>query len=348
MKSRTDVRLFGNQLQQNDSLMTTPLMILAIIAGFVILIWGADRFVDGAANIARNLGVSPLIVGLTIVGFGTSAPEMLVSAFAAFDGAPALGIGNALGSNIANIGMVLGITILITPLTIHSVTLKREFPMLAFVMAIALLLLWDQHLGYMDGVILFSGFILTLFGMAYLAIHSGRSDPLEQEFEKEFAEPTMTTAQSTINFIVGLTSLLIGSKCLVWGATGIASLLGVSDLIIGLTIVAIGTSLPELAASVISALKNEHDIAIGNVLGSNIFNLLAVLAMPGLIMPSKFESILLTRDFSIMTLMFVMLFVFARTGKQGTIGRLAGSMMLIVYIAYNGLLAYQSTMGMPA
>jgi cation:H+ antiporter len=212
-------------------------------------------------------------------------------------------------------------------------------------MALALALLWDNNLGRWDGSILFSGFILTLFGMAYLAIHSSKSDPLEQEFEQEFSEPKMTTGQSIIWFMIGLIALLIGSKSLVWGATGIAHLLGVSDLIIGLTIVAIGTSLPELAASVISALKNEHDIAIGNVLGSNIFNLLAVLAMPGLIKPSDFDAELLSRDFIFMTALFVMLFIFARTGKNGRIGRLAGSAMLLVFIAYNGLLAYQSTTG---
>ena len=170
--------------------MTTALFIIAIVAGFAVLIWGADRFVDGAANIATNFGVSPLIVGLTIVGFGTSAPEMLVSALASFDGAPALGIGNAIGSNIANVGLVMGITVLMTPLTVHSDTLRREFPMLAFVMALALFLLWDQFLSTTDGIILFSGFILTLFGMALLAIRSSKSDPLEQEFEQEYAEPS--------------------------------------------------------------------------------------------------------------------------------------------------------------
>jgi len=328
--------------------MLTTYFIIAIIAGFAILIWGADIFVDGAANIARNLGVSPLIVGLTIVGFGTSAPEMLVSALAAFDGAPALGIGNAIGSNIANIGMVLGITILITPLTVNSATLKREFPMLAIVMALALYLLWDQYLSYIDGLILFAGFILTLFGMAYIAMRSKKDDPLEQEFESEYAQASMTTRQSTISFIIGLVSLLIGSKALVWGATGVATLLGVSELIIGLTIVAIGTSLPELAASVISALKNEHDIAIGNVLGSNVFNLLAVLAMPGLIMPSAIEDAVLQRDFLMMVLLLVLLFLFSRFGKNGRIGRVAGSIMLLVYIAYNSLLAYQSTTGIAA
>jgi cation:H+ antiporter len=326
--------------------MTTALFIVAILAGFAILLWGADRFVDGAANIATNFNVSPLIIGLTIVGFGTSAPEMLVSALASFDGAPALGIGNALGSNIANIGLVLGITILVTPLTVNSAVLRREFPMLAFVMALSLLLMWDQFLSRVDGIILFSGFILTLFGMTLLAINSSKEDPTNLEFEQEFSKPSMSTAKAILFFAIGLAALLIGSKSLVYGATGVAQLLGVSDLIIGLTIVAIGTSLPELAASVISALKNEHDIAIGNILGSNIFNLLAVLAMPGLIAPSVVSSEMLYRDFSVMVGLLVMLFIFSATGKGGRIGRIAGSSLLIVYVAYNGLLAYQSTPGL--
>lgn len=325
--------------------MTTVLFIVAILAGFAILIWGADRFVDGASSIATNFGVSPLLVGLTIVGFGTSAPEMLVSALAAFDGAPALGIGNAIGSNITNIGLVLGITILVTPLTVHSDTLKREFPMLALVMAISLYLVWDLELSNIDGIILFSGFIFTLFGMAYLAIHSSKSDQLEQEFEQEAAAHKMTTQQAVFSFIIGLASLLIGSKALVWGATGVAHLLGVSDLVIGLTIVAIGTSLPELAATIISALKNEHDLAIGNILGSNMFNLLAVLAMPGLISPTGIDPMLLIRDFSFMFALTLALYLFSRTGKQGRIGRFAGSLMLLTYISYNGLLAYQNTQG---
>lgn len=326
--------------------MTTALFILAIVAGFAILIWSADRFVDGAANIATNFGIAPLIVGLTIVGFGTSAPEMLVAAFASFDGAPALGIGNALGSNIANIGLVLGITILVSPLAVHSDTLKREFPLLAFIMAIALWLMWDHHLGYVDGLILFAGFIITLFGMAYLAVRSSKDDPLEQEFEDEFSQGKMTTSQAVVSFIIGLVGLLIGSKSLVWGATGVATLLGVSDLIIGLTIVAIGTSLPELAASVISALKNQHDIAVGNIIGSNMFNILAVLAMPGLIHPSHLDPNILYRDAAVMIGLFVMLYFFARIGKDGKLGRFAGATMLATYIAYNVLLAYQSTSGM--
>ena len=328
--------------------MTTALFIVAILAGFAVLIWGADRFVDGAANIATNFGISPLIVGLTIVAFGTSAPEMLVAALASFDGVPALGIGNAIGSNIANLGLVLGITILVAPLAIHSDILKREFPMLAFIMALSLFLVWDYHLGHLDGIILFAGFIFTLFGMAYLAVKSAKSDPLNKEFDQELSSPKMTTRQSVISFTIGLIALLVGSKALVWGATGVAHLLGVSDLIIGLTIVAIGTSLPELAASIISALKNEHDIAVGNILGSNMFNILAVLAMPGLIQPSHVDPALLQRDFPFMIGLFVLLYFFARTGKDGQLGRFSGVIILTVYIAYNGLLAYQSMSGLPA
>ncbi|MCX4187450.1 calcium/sodium antiporter [Methylophaga sp. OBS4] len=327
--------------------MTTILFILAIVAGFAVLIWGADRFIDGAANIATNFGVSPLIVGLTIVGFGTSAPEMMVSALAAFDDAPALGIGNAIGSNITNVGLVLGITTLITPLVVHSDTLRREFPVLAFIMLLSLLLVVDGNLGLLDGSILFAGFILTLCGMAWLALRgSGHDDPLETEFAQEYASPKMSAGRAGWFFISGLVALLIGSKSLVWGATGVAHLLGVSDLVIGLTIVAIGTSLPELAASVISALKNEHDIAVGNILGSNIFNLLAVLAMPALIAPSNIDPMLLYRDFPFMIVLAAGLYLFARFCSQGRIGRSAGMLMLMIYIGYNSLLAYQNTTGL--
>jgi len=320
--------------------MTTLFFILALAIGFTVLIWGADRFVDGAASIATNVGISPLLVGLTIVAFGTSAPEILVAVLASFDGAPALGIGNAIGSNIANIGLVLGVTTLVAPLTIQSATLKREFPLLAFIMAVALFLVWDYHLGYMDGLILFAGFIITLFGMAYLAVKSSQSDPLKQEFEQELAIPSMTTCQAILSFTLGLTALLIGSKALVWGAVGVAQLLGVSDLVIGLTIVAIGTSLPELAASIISALKNEHDLAVGNIVGSNMFNILAVLAMPGLIQPSAVSPALLQRDFPVMIGLFVVLYFFARIPPNGWITRFTGVILLFIYISYNALLAY--------
>ncbi|HCC80080.1 MULTISPECIES: calcium/sodium antiporter [unclassified Methylophaga] len=322
--------------------MTSFLFISAIISGLVLLIWGADKFIDGAAGIASNLGVAPLIVGLTIVGFGTSAPEMIVSAFAAFDGAPALGIGNAIGSNITNIGLVLGVTILVTPLAIHSITLRREFPVLVFIMFLSLLLLlWDMQLDRIDGLVLFTGFILTLGGMAWLAVKSAKDDPLKIEFTQEYQQPKRSLKKSIVLFLTGLIALLGGAKLLVWGATGVAQLLGISDLVIGLTVVAIGTSLPELAACISSALKNEHDIAVGNILGSNIFNLLAVLAMPGLIHPTKVDSLLLTRDFSFMIGLTIVLYLFARFCLKGRLGRPVGLLLLLVYAGYISLLAYQ-------
>ncbi len=328
--------------------MTTVLLILAIIAGFVLLVWGADRFVDGASSLARNLGISPLVIGLTIVGFGTSAPEILIGALASFDGAPALAVGNAIGSNIANVGLVLGITLLIRPLIINSDTLRREFPVLAVVMLLAFILMYDQYLSRFDGGILFVGFMLMLIVMTWFAISSSKSDPLQQEFEQELAVPVMTSAQSVLKFMIGLVTLLVGSKLLVWGAVGVAQMFGVSELIIGLTIVAIGTSLPELAASIASVLKAEPDIAVGNIIGSNIFNLLAVLAMPGLIAPSILDPAVLSRDYVVMVSLVVLLFAFASSNKQGRIGRLAGGVMLLVYIGYNGLLAYQSSQGVIA
>lgn len=322
--------------------MTSIVFIIAIVSGFALLIWGADKFIDGAAGIASNLGVAPLIVGLTIVGFGTSAPEMMVSALAAFDGAPALGIGNAIGSNITNIGLVLGMTILITPLVVHSVTLRREFPLLVFIMFLALLLLlWDMELDRIDGVFLFTGFIMTLAGMAWLAMKSAQDDPLKIEFTQQYDQPKLSLKKSTLLFFTGLAGLLGGSKLLVWGAAGIAQLMGISDLVIGLTVVAIGTSLPELAACISSALKNEHDIAVGNILGSNIFNLLAVLAMPGLIQPSKVDTLLLTRDFSFMIGLTIVLYWFARFCLKGRLGRPVGLLLLLVYAGYMSLLAYQ-------
>lgn len=324
--------------------MTNTFYIFTIITGFMILIWGADHFIDGAANIAVNLGVPPLIIGLTIVGFGTSTPEILISALAAIDGVSALGIGNALGSNIINIGMVLGITMLVTPLSMGTKKLNKEFLVLALVMALSLLLLLDLSLSYTDGFILLFSFIITLFGMAYLSMHRNKNNSLKQEY----LQKKVKTYQAIINFIMGLTTLLIGSKILVWGAVGIATLLGISDLIIGLTIVAIGTSLPELVASIMSALKNEHDITIGNILGSNILNILTVLAMPGMIHPSTMDLAVIKRDYPFMVILSIILYLFFNIGDKGCMNRLTGLFLLLIYMVYNGLLAYQGIIGISA
>ncbi len=311
---------------------------VAIIAGIALLVWGADRFVLGASGIARNLGISPLIIGLTIVGFGTSAPEMLVSATAAFDGNAGLGVGNAIGSNIANVALVVGVTAILTPLVVQSSVIRREFPVLFGAMLIVLVLIWDGDLGRLDGTILISAMVMLILLMIKIA-HNSRNkgvDPLETEFDAEVpAMGQMSTLKFTMWFLVGLLVLLGSSKMLVWGAVNIATAFGVSDLVIGLTIVAIGTSLPELAASVMGALKNEHDIAIGNIIGSNMFNLLAVLAMPGLIAPGMLAPEVFSRDFPVMFALTVVLLLMAYGFRgPGKITRIEGALLLSAYIGY--------------
>ncbi len=312
--------------------------IAAIILGFALLVWGADRFIAGAAALARNLGVSPLLIGLTIVGFGTSAPEILVSTMASLQGNPGLAIGNALGSNIANIALILGVTAMVAPLTVKSNTLKREFPILLAVCLLAMVLMLDGSLDRVDGVILILTLALVMYGMVRIGISSRSSDPMQREFDAEIPEGMSTGVASTW-FLLGLTLLLLSSRMLVWGAVNIAHAFGVSDLVIGLTIVAIGTSLPELAAGVSSALKQEHDIAIGNVIGSNMFNLLAVLPMPGLIAPGSFSPEIMTRDIPVMIgltlLMFIMSYGFR---KNGRISRLEGVLLFAAFITYQGML----------
>ncbi|MES9976976.1 MAG: calcium/sodium antiporter, partial [Candidatus Thiodiazotropha sp.] len=254
---------------------------VAILVGLVVLVWSADRFISGAAALADNLGVSPMLIGLTVVGFGTSAPEVLVSTMASFNGNPGLAIGNAIGSNIANIGLILGFTALLIPLSVHSSVLKREYPLLLAVSAMAFLLMWDGELNQFDGVILVVTLVAVLGWMIYTA-KTGAADPIAGEFDAEIPHD-IPTQKAIVLLLGGLIFLLLSSRLLVWGASNVASALGVSDVIIGLTIVAIGTSLPELAASITSALKGEDDLAIGNVIGSNLYNLLAVLSIPGLV-----------------------------------------------------------------
>ena len=310
----------------------------AIIAGLTILVWGADRFVMGAAALARNLGVSPLLIGLTIVGLGTSAPEILVSAMAAWQGNPELAVGNAVGSNVANIGLILGVTALVTPLLFKSAILRREYPILLAVSALAFILMSDGELGFMDGVLLLGSLVLTLGLLIHISRNRPASDPMTDEFEAEI--PTdLSTLAASLWLIVGLALLLVSSRMLVWGAIEVATALGVSDLLIGLTIVAIGTSLPDLATSVMSALKSEPDIAVGNVIGSNIFNLLAVLSVPGLVAAPAISDAVLTRDMPVMLGLTLMLFLMDRgRNGDGHINRTEGSILLACFIAYQGWL----------
>ena len=307
----------------------------AIVAGFALLAWGADRFVLGAAATARNLGVSPLVVGLTIVGFGTSAPEMLVSAVASWQGQPGLAIGNAIGSNITNVALVLGVTAIVRPLVVRSDILRRELPILLLIMVLGLALILDGELNRGDGLMLVFGLAVMIYWVVGLGLRSRRTDPISREFDHEMPH-RMSTKRALAWLAVGLLVLSVSSRLLVWGAVNIATALGVSDLVIGLSIVAVGTSLPELAAALMSALKNEHDIAIGNVIGSNMFNLLGVMAMPGLFAPGPISAEVLDRDYPLMIALTVGLFLMAYGvgGRPGRINRLEGGALSAVFVAY--------------
>ncbi len=314
--------------------------LFAIVIGFALLVWGADRFVMGAAATARNLGVSPLIIGLTIVGFGTSAPEILVSIVAAMQGNTGLAVGNAIGSNITNIALILGITAMVAPLQVSSALLRREFPILLFIMVVSFGLLWDGRLDFIDGMVLVGGMLIMIGWMVYMGMRPQQSDPIGQEFDAEIPRD-MSTGAALFWTFVGLVVLVGSSRVLVWGSVQIAHAFGVSDLVIGLTIVALGTSLPELAASVMSALKNEHEIAVGNVIGSNMFNLLAVLGLPGLINPSNVEHAVLTRDYPIMISLTLILLVLAYgIHGKGHVRRLEGAFLFACYGAYQALLYF--------
>lgn len=316
---------------------------MAVALGFGGLIWGADRFVLGAASIARNIGVPAVVVGLTIVGFGTSAPEMLVSGIAAWEGTAELAVGNVLGSNVANIGLVLGVAALVAPMTVSSKILRRELPILLAITVFALLLVLDSHLGTMDGALLLAVFVGTMGWIVWGAVSADSPDDLLLSEMAEEMPETVRNAMAVVWLVVGLAFLLGGSRAVVWGAVGIAHSVGVSDFVIGLTIVACGTSLPELASTVVCALRKEHDMAVGNVVGSNMFNILGVLALPGLLAPGAIDPAVLTRDFPAVLGMTVLLYVVARgIRSRAVITRLEGAMLVLLFVGYWALLFVQS------
>jgi cation:H+ antiporter len=318
---------------------------LAILLGFILLVWSADRFVDGAASVAKHLGLPSLLIGMVIVGFGTSAPEMVVSAMAAADGNPALALGNGLGSNIVNVSLILGATAIIAPIIVNSKIIQKEIPLLMALSLLTGFFLWDLSLTLVESIILLAGFFVLIGWSIYTAMNN-KGDILESEIEQELAAHIMSLNKGIMWLIVGLAVLIGSSRILVWGSVEIAHILGVSDLIIGLTIVALGTSLPELAASIIAARKGEHDIAIGNVIGSNMFNLLAVIGIAGVIQPmSNLEPEVLWRDWSMMTALMALLLVLAFSfGKEHKITRFGGVILLVTYIGYNAFLV-QSVVG---
>ncbi len=320
--------------------MWVPLLLL--IFGFIALVWSADRFLSGAAACATNLGVSKMLIGLTVVSIGTSAPEILVALFAAIDGNPLLAVGNAIGSNIANIGLVLGITALVAPLPFSRQVRKAQLPWLLGATFLALGLLFDRHLSLLDGLILLAGLSFILYKL--VQTQKEPNQEISASIQEELDElPDMTTPQAVSWLIIGLLILLTSAQVLVYAATTIAVMLGVSEMIIGLTIVAIGTSLPELAATIGSAIKGHPDIAIGNVVGSNILNILAVLSVPAIVDPTAIESSALWRDGGMMLALTLMLALFAYgINSRPVITRFEGAVMLMAWVGYNLLLIQQA------
>ena len=314
------------------------LAVVALIAGLALLVWSADRFVDGAAATARYAGMPPLLIGMLIVGFGTSAPEMVVSAMAASDGNPALALGNAYGSNITNIALILGLVALLSPIAVHSQVLKKELPILMLVTVFAGWQMFDHQLSSLDAWCLLGVFFVLMAWSVYQGMKSPQ-DALATEMNEELTQSSMTLKQAVIWLLVGLVLLIVASRMLVYGAVFIAQSLGVSDLVIGLTVVAIGTSLPELASSLIAIKKGEHDIALGNVIGSNLFNTLAVVGIAAAIEPMAVDAVVLTRDWTLMAVLTAALFVMGYGyKKQGRINRLEGAVLLAVFIGYTGYL----------
>ena len=279
--------------------------IISLVSGFILLIWSADTFTDNGAKIANIFKISPLIIGILIFGFGTSAPEMLVSGLAAFEGHPELSVGNAFGSNILNIALVLGVTAMIIPIKIELKVIKKEWFYLMFATLVAGLLLWDRHLGVMDGS------ILLVLLVAFLLFTCSESKKEHHEFDNLSSSVDGNHKGKIwtillISFIV----LLVSAKLIVFGGTSLAVQFGVSDLIIGLTVVALGTSLPELAVSITSAVKKQHEMVVGNIIGSNLFNTIGVLAIPGLISPLVVPEKLITRDYPFMLVLTTLIFLF--------------------------------------
>jgi cation:H+ antiporter len=306
----------------------------SIVAGLTLLIWGADRFVLGASASARNLGVAPLLIGLTVVALATSAPEILVAVVAALRGEPGLAFGNAIGSNIVNIGLVLGVTAMVRPIPLESATLRREMPALLAVSLLTVSLFLDTRLSRPDGIVMLTGLIIVMIWLARLGIRSSATDPIKMDYEAEIPDNVSMKA-AIIWLIIGLGALLIGAEWLVNGSIGVAQTLGVSEIVIGLTIVAFGTSLPELAVSMMSALKGEYGLAIGNIVGSNIFNLLAVIGVAATIHPAAVAPSVLSLHIFVMVAFTLVLFAmtYDYDGKA-VLSRLEGIALLVAYIAY--------------
>ena len=313
-----------------------------VIVGLLFLIWGADRFVHGAAATARNLGIPPLLIGLTIVAMATSAPEILVSVVASLRGEPDLAIGNAIGSNIANVGLVLGVVALLRPVELKSATLRREMPSLLAVTLLTVSLFLDSYLGRVDGLVLLAGLVIVMIWLVRLGIRSSASDPLQAEFDAEIPKH-MSMRVAVFWLVVGIATLLIGAEFLVDGALDIANALGVSEVVIGITLVALATSLPELAVSAVAAFRGEYGLAIGNIVGSNIFNLLAVIGVAATIHPAVLPPSVLSLHIFVMVAFTLVLFAMTYEYEgRGQITRFEGLALLAAYLAYQSYVVAQN------
>ena len=322
------------------------LAIVAIIVGLAVLVWSADKFVDGAVGVAEFCGMSTLLIGMVVVGFGTSAPELTVSVISASQGNPELALGNAYGSNIANIALILGATALISPILMQRSVLRGDLPILLAVSVLSIILVWDGSVARWNGILLL---IVFTAAMAYSIRRELKKVKLEKSESPsdnaDTAEPKkVSLGKSVFWLVLGLVLLVVSSRALVWGAVEIARTLGVSDLLIGLTIVAIGTSLPELASSIAAARKGENDLALGNIIGSNLFNTLAVVGLAAIVSPmDAIEKAVTYRDMPLMIALTVALIVlgFRRKG-DGRLNRIAGAILLAVYVGYLALLIVQA------
>ena len=314
------------------------LNIFYLLIGLFLITIGAEKFTAGASSIARNFGIPPIIIGLTIVAIGTSAPEIVVSLIAVLDGNANLAIGNAIGSNITNIALILGVTALIKPISVESSLLKKEYPIMFGVIFIGGLLSLDFKLSPIDFTILITLLIIYLSYLSYSGIRYRKSETLKLEALSCIPDK-LSNKKSFFYLFFGLILLPISSKLIVLGASEIALALGFSELVIGLSIVALGTSLPELATSIASIIKKEESLAIGNILGSNIFNLLAVYSIPGLTY-THLNFIVLYRDYYLMTLLSFLAYAMSLNFKnnKGVISRFEGGLLVLIFIGYEVVL----------
>ena len=331
------------------------LSIVAIVVGLVLLVWSADWFVDGAVGVAHFFGMSTFLIGMVIVGFGTSAPEMVVSVLSALNDTPQLALGNAYGSNIANIALILGVTALIIPVVVQKQAMSRDIPILIAVTVLTVFLLIDGNVSRMDGIVLLLAFVAIMAFNILSELRQKRKrkkSAVADDLDAEYGSAEMVSiVRSSLLLLMGLLLLIVSSRMLVWGAVNVAQALGVSDLLIGLTIVAVGTSLPELASSIAAARRGENDLAVGNVIGSNIFNTLVVVGLASVIAPIQAaDPEVMSRDVPIMSaltlLLFLMSFPFLKRkrkkGGQFGFGRIGGALLLSLYVAYLVLLGIQA------